>query len=45
VGLIGPLLALGSAVTWGVADFAGGMLSRRLPSAAVDHRHGHPAAP
>jgi drug/metabolite transporter (DMT)-like permease len=35
VGLIGPLLALGSAVTWGVADFAGGMLSRRLPSAAV----------
>lgn len=35
MGLIGPLLALGSAVTWGVADFAGGMLSRRLPSAAV----------
>ncbi len=33
--MIGPLLALGSAVTWGAADFAGGMLSRRLPSAAV----------
>lgn len=33
--MIGPLLALGSAVTWGVADFSGGMLSRRLPSAAV----------
>lgn len=33
--LFGPLLALGSALTWGVADFAGGMLSRRLPSAAV----------
>ena len=33
--MIGPLLALGSALTWGVADFAGGMLSRRLPSAAV----------
>jgi drug/metabolite transporter (DMT)-like permease len=33
--VIGPLLALGSALTWGVADFSGGMLSRRLPSAAV----------
>jgi drug/metabolite transporter (DMT)-like permease len=33
--VIGPLLALGSALTWGVADFGGGMLSRRLPSAAV----------
>lgn len=33
--MIGPLLALGSALTWGIADFAGGMLSRRLPSAAV----------
>lgn len=33
--MIGPLLALGSALTWGVADFGGGMLSRRLPSAAV----------
>ncbi len=33
--MIGPLLALGSALTWGVADFSGGMLSRRLPSAAV----------
>ncbi|MFT3860467.1 MAG: DMT family transporter [Micropruina sp.] len=28
-------MALGSALTWGVADFAGGTLSRRLPSAAV----------
>lgn len=35
MGLIGPLLALGSALTWGIADFAGGMLSRRLPSVAV----------
>ena len=33
--MIGPLLALGSALTWGAADFAGGFLSRRLPSAAV----------
>jgi drug/metabolite transporter (DMT)-like permease len=33
--LIGPLLALGSALSWGVADFAGGMYSRRYPSAAV----------
>ena len=29
------LLALASSVTWGVADFSGGMLSRRLPLAAV----------
>ncbi len=33
--MIGPLLALCSALTWGVADFSGGMLSRRLPSPAV----------
>lgn len=33
--MIGPLLALGSALTWGAADFAGGFISRRLPSAAV----------
>ena len=33
--LIGPLLALSSALAWGLADFAGGMLSRRLPSVAV----------
>lgn len=33
--MIGPLLALGSALTWGIADFAGGMMSRRLPSATV----------
>ncbi len=33
--MIGPLLALGSAIAWGTADFAGGMLSRRLPSVAV----------
>jgi len=35
MGLLGPLLALGSAITWGIADFSGGMLSRRLPSVAV----------
>ena len=29
------LLALASSVTWGVADFSGGMLARRLPLAAV----------
>lgn len=28
-------LALASALTWGVADFSGGMLTRRLPLAAV----------
>lgn len=33
--MIGPLLALGSALTWGAADFTGGFISRRLPSAAV----------
>ncbi len=32
---LGPILALGSAVTWGVSDFAGGMLSRRLSAFAV----------
>jgi drug/metabolite transporter (DMT)-like permease len=29
------LLALGSAATWGIADFSGGMISRRLPTIAV----------
>src|SRR5581483_6588253 len=29
------LLALASSLTWGVADFAGGVLTRRLPLAAV----------
>lgn len=29
------LLALGSAATWGIADFSGGMISRRLPTVAV----------
>jgi len=28
-------LALGSAITWGVADFSGGLLSRRLPTLTV----------
>lgn len=29
------LLALASSITWGVADFSGGMLTRRLPLATV----------
>lgn len=29
------LLALGSAATWGIADFSGGMVSRRVPTLAV----------
>jgi len=29
------LLALASSITWGAADFAGGLLTRRLPLAAV----------
>ncbi len=29
------LLALGSALSWGVADFSGGLLSRRLPTLTV----------
>jgi drug/metabolite transporter (DMT)-like permease len=29
------LLALASSVTWGVADFSGGLLTRRLPALAV----------
>lgn len=35
VPLFGPLLALGAAVCYGAADFAGGMLSRRRPAVAV----------
>lgn len=31
----GILLALASSVTWGVADFGGGLLTRRFPLAAV----------
>lgn len=33
--MVGVLLALASSVTWGVADFSGGVLSRRNPVAAV----------
>jgi drug/metabolite transporter (DMT)-like permease len=33
--VVGVLLALASSVTWGVADFSGGLLSRRNPLAAV----------
>jgi drug/metabolite transporter (DMT)-like permease len=33
--VFGVLLALASSVTWGVADFSGGLLSRRNPLAAV----------
>ena len=33
--LLGPLLALAAALLFGAGDFAGGALSRRLPSAAV----------
>ncbi len=33
--LLGPLLALGSAVCYGAADFAGGMLTRKRPAMAV----------
>ncbi|MFZ1412070.1 MAG: DMT family transporter [Micropruina sp.] len=33
--MLGPLLALGAAVSYGIADFGGGMLSRRRPAAAV----------
>ena len=29
------LLALASAATWGLADFCGGLLSRRLPTVSV----------
>jgi drug/metabolite transporter (DMT)-like permease len=32
---LATLLALGSSVMWGVADFAGGLLSRRLPAISV----------
>ena len=33
--LLGVALALGSALSWGAADFAGGLLSRRAPALAV----------
>lgn len=33
--MLGPLLALGAAISYGIADFGGGMLSRRHPSVAV----------
>src|SRR6266851_2830965 len=33
--MVAVLLALASSVTWGVADFCGGMLTRRMPLAAV----------
>lgn len=32
---LGPLLALGAALSFGVSDFAGGMVSRRRPAVAV----------
>jgi drug/metabolite transporter (DMT)-like permease len=35
VSVVAALLALASAATWGTADFAGGLLSRRLPTIAV----------
>jgi drug/metabolite transporter (DMT)-like permease len=33
--LAAVLLALASSATWGIADFSGGLLSRRLPTVAV----------
>ena len=33
--MVAVLLALASSITWGVADFTGGMLTRRMPLAAV----------
>ena len=33
--MVAVLLALGSSVVWGVTDFSGGMLTRRLPLAGV----------
>lgn len=33
--MVAVLLALASSLTWGVADFSGGMLARRLPLATV----------
>ena len=38
VSAVAVLLALASSATWGVADFAGGLLSRRLPTISG---HGH----
>jgi drug/metabolite transporter (DMT)-like permease len=35
VGSLAVVLALASSVTWGVADFGGGLVSRRLPTLAV----------
>src|SRR6266508_5887963 len=32
---VAVLLALASSATWGVADFSGGLLARRLPAIAV----------
>jgi drug/metabolite transporter (DMT)-like permease len=35
VSAVAVVLALASSVTWGVADFAGGLLARRLPTISV----------
>jgi hypothetical protein len=33
--MVAIALALASSLTWGVADFSGGLLTRRVPLAAV----------